>query len=87
MLMHERPIDIDKESFSIALKLCAATGQAERAFFYMDEMRSLGLEPDDRVFLALFRACAEAPHWVNGYQVSLFFIFLFYIYFIFNVFN
>ena len=67
--MHELPIDLDKESFSIVLKLCTVTGQPERAFFYMDELRSLGVTPDDKVFLGLFRACAEAPHWVNGYQV------------------
>jgi hypothetical protein len=25
----------------------------------MDEMRALGIEPDDRTFLLLFRSCAE----------------------------
>ena len=34
-------------------------GTPERAFFYMDEMRALGIEPDDRTFLLLFRSCAE----------------------------
>lgn len=34
-------------------------GTPERAFFYMDEMRVLGIEPDEITFLALFRSCAE----------------------------
>ena len=34
----------------------------------MDELTSIGLEPDLYHFSALLQACAEAPHWVNGYH-------------------
>jgi len=44
----------------------------ERAFFYLDEMKSLGIEPTRDTFHALFRACATAPHWVNGYNDVIF---------------
>jgi pentatricopeptide repeat protein len=55
-------------SFEIVLNLCALTNQAERAFYVLDELRALGLSPDAKVFSALFRACAEAPHHVSGYE-------------------
>ena len=35
------------------------TGNPERAFFYMDEMKALKIEPDLETFLHLFRSCAE----------------------------
>ena len=40
--------------------------------FYMDEMRVLGVVPDVDIFVSLFRACAMAPHWVNGYDDFIF---------------
>ena len=71
--MHLEPnLDLSLESFTIILKLCAQTREVERAFFYMDEMRGLGIKPDVVAFVALFRACAGAPHWVNGYQDTIF---------------
>lgn len=70
--MHTDGIALDKESFTIMMKHCAATGRVERAFFYLDEMRARGIEPDSTLFLSLFRACAEAPHWVNGYHDILY---------------
>ena len=54
------------------LKRCSITKEAERAFFYMDEMKSLKVSPDVETFVHLFRACAEAPHWVDGYQDTIF---------------
>ena len=53
------------------LKQCAKTGQVERAFFYMDEMRSYDAEPDIRTYVLLFRACAEVD---SSYSFTLFFI-------------
>jgi pentatricopeptide repeat protein len=38
----------------------------------MDEMRAYNIEPDVHTFLLLFRACAEAPHWVDGYHEIIF---------------
>ena len=64
MRMHLDDIELSKESFTIMLKFCSNTREAERAFFYMDEMRGYSLLPDALTFVALFRACAEAPHWV-----------------------
>ena len=68
MRMHMDDTDLSKEAFSVMLKACAKTGNAERAFFYMDEMRCLGIAPDVLTFVSLFRACAEAPQWVRGYE-------------------
>ena len=60
--MHEEEIDLTKEAFTTMLKQCAKTGQVERAFFYMDEMRAYDAEPDIRTYVLLFRACAEVVH-------------------------
>ena len=70
--MHEEDISLTKEAFTTMLKQCAKTGQVERAFFYMDEMRAYDAEPDIRTYVLLFRACAEAPHWVDGYHDIIF---------------
>lgn len=71
--MHlESNVPLTLEAFTVMLKLCAQTREVERAFFYMDEMRCTGVKPDTMAFTALFRACAGAPHWVNGYQNTIF---------------
>ena len=70
--LHCEGIELNKEIFNIMLKLCALTNQCEKAFFYYDEMKTLEISPDTYTFTALFRAAAEAPHWVNGYQNTIF---------------
>lgn len=71
--MHEEPgVELDTFSFSIMMKYCLYTQQPEKAFFYIDEMRSVGLKPDLMTFQNLFTACATAPFWVNGYQDIIF---------------
>eukprot|EP01041_Mallomonas_annulata_P004851 gene4851-9669_t len=70
--MHDEGVDLLRNSFHVMLKLCYRTSQPERAFFYMDEMKVCGVEPTSETFAALFRACAEAPQWVNGYQNIVF---------------
>ena len=71
--MHAEPsLSLTLEAFTVMLKLCAQTREVERAFFYMDEMRTRGIQPDAVAFAALFRACAGVPHWVNGYQNMIF---------------
>ena len=71
--MHMEPgLELDKDSFTLMLKHCALTSRAERAFFYVDEMRSLDLTPTIDTYRALIRACAEAPHWVPGYEDIIF---------------
>ena len=70
--MHGEGIELTKEAFTTMLKHCAKTGQVERAFFYLDEMQACRAEPDVHTYLLLFRACAEAPHWVNGYHDIIF---------------
>ena len=71
--MHHVGLEVlTKEAFDIMLKRCSKTKEVERAFFYMDEMKSLNVSPDIETFVQLFRACAEAPHWVDGYQDSIF---------------
>jgi pentatricopeptide repeat protein len=71
--MHEEPgVELDTFSFAIMIKYCLLTQQPEKAFFYMDELRSIGLKPDLMTFQNLFAACATAPFWVNGYQDIIF---------------
>ena len=71
--MHLEPgLQLSLQSFTIMLRHCAHTRETERAFFYMDELRGLGHQPDVVAFTALLRACAGAPHWVNGYQDTIF---------------
>jgi pentatricopeptide repeat protein len=63
--MHFEPgLQLTSESFAVMMRYCALQGQVERAFFYLDEMKSLGIEPTLDTFHGLFRACATAPHWV-----------------------
>lgn len=59
-------------AFAVMLKHCSKTGEAERAMFYLDEMVCFDLKPNLDIFMSLFRACAEAPHWVNGYEDFIF---------------
>lgn len=70
--MHTLVPVLDVEAFIIMLKHCAKTHQAERAFFYMDEMRVLEIEPTVEVFATLFKAVAEGPHWVHGMHDLIF---------------
>lgn len=63
--MHFEPgLQLSSESFDVMMRYCALQGQVERAFFYLDEMKTVGIEPTLTTFHALFRACATAPHWV-----------------------
>ena len=70
--MHEEGLDFSKEAFTQAIKLCINTKETERAFFYVDEMKAMDITPDADVFAALFRSCADAPHWVHGYHDIIF---------------
>lgn len=60
------------ESYNIMIEQCEVLGKPERAFFLMDELKLLDIEPDRDTFCRLFRACATAPVWVNGYQDIIF---------------
>ena len=62
----------NKESYDIMIEQCEHQGRPERAFFLLDEMKTVSVEPDPVTFSRLFRACATAPHWVNGYQDIIF---------------
>lgn len=66
--MHDEGVEFTVEDFSLMMKLCTLTRSPERAMFYIDEMKSYDLQPNEYVFAGLFRACAEAPHWVKGYE-------------------
>ena len=66
--MHDEGVEFTVDDFSLMMKLCARTRSPERAMFYIDEMKSFDLQPNTYVFNGLFRACAEAPHWVKGYE-------------------
>eukprot|EP00596_Hydrurales_sp_CCMP1899_P009749 CAMPEP_0119036198 /NCGR_PEP_ID=MMETSP1177-20130426/3729_1 /TAXON_ID=2985 /ORGANISM="Ochromonas sp, Strain CCMP1899" /LENGTH=1120 /DNA_ID=CAMNT_0006995643 /DNA_START=103 /DNA_END=3462 /DNA_ORIENTATION=+ len=70
--MHCEGITLSVEAFTSMLRHSIGTNCAERAFFYIDEMQALNLEPDLRTYQMLFRAVAEAPHWVDGYHDIIF---------------
>jgi len=72
MRMKADGVVLNKECFHPMLRWCAKTGRAERALFLMDELYTHGLEADLRIFTQVFRACAEAPHWVHGYEDIVF---------------
>ena len=70
--MHVTPnLQLNNDSFVAILRYCSLTNQAERAFYVYVELKALDLTPDTRVFAALFRACAEAPQHINGYQDTI----------------
>lgn len=70
--MHSIPdTKLDLASFKIYTKALKYHGRVERAMFCYNELKALGLEPDQDYFATLFRTCAEAPFWVNGYQNTL----------------
>ena len=67
--MHVTPdLQLNNESFISILKYCSMTNQSERAFYVYDEMKALDLNPNAAVFAGLFKACGEAPQYVNGYE-------------------
>jgi pentatricopeptide repeat protein len=71
--MHAEPgLRLDQASFLAMLKHCAISARPEKAFFYLDEIKGLGIEPGLEVYSRLIRACAEAPHWVPGYGDIIF---------------
>ena len=66
--MHSDGIDIERAAYVHMLKHCTLKREAERAFFYIDEMKSQGIQPDLGTFKHLFMAVATAPHFVAGYE-------------------
>eukprot|EP01035_Chromulina_nebulosa_P019038 gene19038-24859_t len=54
------------------LNYCIKTSQVEKAFFYYDEIIALKIDVTLETYRLLIRACAEAPHWVNGYHDIIF---------------
>lgn len=69
--MHVEDIALTLESFTVMVQLCTRTRSPERALFFLDEMLALRIQPDAKVFSALFRAVAESPFWVKGYEGTL----------------
>lgn len=70
--MHNENVAIDHEGFDHMFRLCYARGESERSFFYMDEMRVYGLQPTLTTFKNFFLAASTAPHYVPGYQDTMF---------------
>jgi pentatricopeptide repeat protein len=64
--------DLNLESFHIILNHCAKLGEAERAFFYYDELKSRKLSPTIDTYINLIEAAAVAPFWENGFQDMIF---------------
>ena len=71
--MHVEAVAIDTAGFSHMFRYCAQNGMAERAFFFMDEMtKCYGLEPSHATFKAFIEAAGTAPHFIPGFQDTLF---------------
>jgi len=70
--MHALPdTKLDLASFKIYTKALKYHGRVERALFCYNELKAIGIEPDQDYFATLFRTCAEAPFWASGYQDTL----------------
>jgi pentatricopeptide repeat protein len=72
MRMHGDGAAFNINSFSIILQQCFQTQQVERAFFYYDEVKALGIPLDAHFFAQLFKCCGDAPMWVHGYEDIIF---------------
>jgi pentatricopeptide repeat protein len=71
--MHSVPnVSLSLISFKIYLRYLGLTGNVERAFLIIDEMTALNILPTIPIFQSLFRICAEAPHWLHGYENIIF---------------
>ena len=70
--MHVENFSLNLDSFHIMLRYCSKSFQAERAFFYLDELKSIKLQPTIETYVRLIRATAEAPHWVPGFNDIIF---------------
>ena len=73
--MHREPgIKLNEDSFIHMIKHATLSRNAEKAFWYLDEMRSslVDVTPTLRTYNKLLRACAEAPQWVRGYEDTIF---------------
>jgi len=73
--MHREPgIVLNEDSFVHMIKHATQTRNAEKAFWYLDEMKAslVNVKPTLRVFNKLLRACAEAPVWVRGFEDTVF---------------
>lgn len=70
--MHMESVDIDHDAFHHMFSYCLMNGQAERAFFYYDEMtQAFDLAPTLRTFKHFFEAVGTAPAFVPGYEDTL----------------
>lgn len=69
--LHSEPVELDNEAFQLVLQCCSHTSQSEKAFFLIDEMKSLSIRPTEETLVQFLRAVATSPFWVNGYQNSV----------------
>ena len=62
------------DAYNTMLQHSIQTFNPERAFWYIEEMKSSlrNLQPNVTTFARLFRSCGEAPMWVNGFHDILF---------------
>jgi pentatricopeptide repeat protein len=63
---------LNAESFEIMFRRCAYTYAGERADLYMQEMKALGIPRTEDAYCSYIRAIAECPHWVKGYENSIY---------------
>jgi pentatricopeptide repeat protein len=69
--MHEKSIKLDVNSFVPMIQYCSYKGEFEKAFFYYDELKGLGIVPTKEIFIQLLRSAARAPVWIHGYEDSI----------------
>lgn len=70
--MHTDGVTFDVISFTTIIEQCIQTNQVERAFFYLDEARVIGVALNADFFAALINCCADAPVWVSGFEDTVF---------------
>lgn len=67
-------VTLNVEAYNTMLQHSIQTYNPERAFWYLEEMKGSlrKLTPSLETFAKLFRSCAEAPMWVNGFHDIIF---------------
>jgi pentatricopeptide repeat protein len=70
--MHRDGVALNADSFSSMLRYCSYRGEGERAFFYLNEMKGLGIQPNEELFCQLLRSASKVPVWISGYEDTIF---------------
>jgi pentatricopeptide repeat protein len=59
-------------SFEIMFNKCRKAHEMERALGFFEEMKALEVPRDEALYCAYIKAVAEGPHWVKGFETTLY---------------